>query len=168
MTSKERVLQREHDRAVPVGKVQGKADALDLASRAPGMDGTAIIAEEEKIPAWNEKTDYSGKDKGIPVSDEGQVWLLLIPHRAADYVGRPATLRALWGLAHTKDPAKSKPWVASYGQSGWYLLDECCTWPFGDGTDHVFRNLHDNNEFPPLTLNVEDRWEDLGEVSLWQ
>ena len=146
----------------------GKADALDLAARAPGMDGTAIIAEEEKVPAWSEKTDYSGKDKGIPVSDEGQVWLLLIPHRAADYVGRPAALRALWGLAHTKDPAKAKPWVASYGQSGLYKVDECCTWPFGDGTDHVFRNLHDNNEFPPLTLNTEDRWEDLGEVRKWQ
>ena len=59
MTSKESVLQREHDRAVPVGKVQGKADALDLAKRAPDMDGTAIIAEEEKVPAWSEKTDYS-------------------------------------------------------------------------------------------------------------
>ncbi len=147
---------------------EGRRNALDLANRAPDMDGTAIIAEEDHIPAWSEKADYTAQPAGIPVQDEGQVWLLLIPHRAADYVGRPATLRALWGLAHTKDPAKAKPWVASYGQSGWYLLDECCTWPFGDGTDHVFRNLHDNNEFPPLTLNVEDRWEDLGEVSLWQ
>ena len=102
------------------------------------------------------------------MADEGQVWLLLIPHRAADYAGRPATLRALWGLAHTKDPAKAKPWVASYGQSGWYLLDECCTWPHPDGTTHVHRNKYDKNEFPPLTLNVEDRWEDLGEVGLWQ
>lgn len=168
MTSKERVLQREHDRGVPVGKVQGKADALDLAARAPGLDGTAIIAEEQKVPAWNEKADYSGKEKGIPVSDEGQVWILLSPHRAANYVGRPATLRSLWGLAHTKDPAKAKPWVASYGVSGLYMMDECCTYPVSDGSTHVFRNRHNNNEFPPLTLNVENRWEDLGEVSAWQ
>ena len=67
----------------------GKADALNLAARAPDLDGTAIIAEEEKIPAWSDKADYSGKAVGIPVADEGQVWLLLIPHRAADYVGRP-------------------------------------------------------------------------------
>lgn len=145
----------------------GKADALDLAVRAPKMDGTAIISEEAKIPAWNPKADYTGQPKGIPVTDEGQVWLLLIPHRAADYVGRPATLRALWGLAHTKDPAKAKPWVASYGTSGLYRIDECCTYPAVDGNTHVFRNKYDNNEFPPLTLNVENRWEDLGEVSLW-
>lgn len=145
----------------------GKADALDLASRAPAMDGTAIIAEETKIPAWNPKAAYTGQPKGVPVTDEGQVWLLLIPHRAADYVGRPATLRALWGLAHTKDPTKAKPWVASYGISGLYMLDECCAYPYTDGSIHVFRNKHDKNEYPPLTINVEDRWEDLGEVATW-
>ena len=145
---------------------EGRRNALALAARAPEMDGTAIIAEEEKIPAWSEKADYTGQPKGIPVSDEGQVWLLLTPHRAADYVGRPSTLRSLWGLAHTKDPAKAKPWMASYGTSGLYEVDECCTYPFGDGTDHVFRNKHDKNEFPPLTLNVEDQWEDLGEAVL--
>ena len=164
MTSKERVLQREHARGVPVGRVQGKSDALDLAARAPGLDGTAIIAEETKVPAWSEKADYSSCEQGIPVSDEGQVWILLIPHRAADYVGRPASLRALWGLAHTKDPEKAKPWVASYGTSGLYMIDECCTYPAADGSIHTFRNLYDNNEFPPLTLNVEDRWEDLGVI----
>lgn len=142
----------------------GRADALDLAARAPELDGTGIIAEEEKVPAWNEKADYSGQNLGIPVTDEGQVWLLLIPHRAADYVGRPATLRALWGLAHTKDPSKAKPWVASYGVSGLYMIDECCTYPAADGSIHVWRNKHNNNEFPPMTINVEDRWEDIGEV----
>lgn len=147
---------------------EGRRNALDLASRAPEMDGTAVIAEESHIPAWREDADYSGQKPGIPVQDDGQVWLLLIPHRAADYVGRPATLRSLWGLAHTKDPTKAKPWIASYGTSGLYKIDECCTYPYGDGTDHVFRNLYENNEFPPLTLNVEDRWEDLGEVSSWQ
>ena len=164
MTSKERVLQREHDRGKPVGKVQGKADALDLAARAPGMDGTAIIAEEDHIPAWSNSADYTKQAPGIPVRDEDQVWTLIIPHRAADYPGRPSTLRALWGLAHTKDPAKAKPWVASYGVSGLYMIDECCTYPHTDGTTHVWRNKHNNNEYPPLTLTVEDRWEDLGEV----
>ena len=147
---------------------EGRRNALDLASRAPDMDGTSIIAEEDHIPAWSTPADYSGQPTGIPVQDEGQIWLLLIPHRAADYAGRPATLRSLWGLAHTKDPAKAKPWMSSYGTSGLYKIDECCTYPYGDGTDHVFRNLYDNNEFPPLTLNVEARWEDLGEVSSWQ
>ena len=147
---------------------EGRRNALDLASRAPRMDGTAIIAEEDHIPAWSKDADYSKQEAGIPVRDDGQVWTLIIPHNAAHYTGRPADLRSLWGLAHTKDPAKAKPWMASYGVSGLYMLDECCTYPHTDGTTHVWRNKHDNNEFPPLTLNVEDRWEDLGEVSLWQ
>jgi hypothetical protein len=147
---------------------EGRRDALDLASRAPQMDGTSIIAEEDHIPAWSSKTDYSGQPKNTPVRDEGQVWLLLIPHRAADYGGRPETLRSLWGLAHTTDPHKAKPWMPSYGVSGLYKVDECCTYYTADGSIHVFRNLYDNNEYPPLTLNVEHRWEDLGEVSAWQ
>lgn len=147
---------------------EGRRQAQDLQTRAPEMTGTEIIAEEGNVPAFDPQKDYTGWAKGWPVADEGQVWLLLIPHRAADYSGRPSTLRAIWGLAHTKDPTKAKPWVASYGVSGLYALDECCTYPYTDGTTHVFRNKHVNNEFPPLTLNVEDRWEDLGEVSVWQ
>ena len=158
-TSKERVLKRESDRGRPVGKAQGRADALDLAARAPEMDGTAIIAEEKKIPAWSAAADYSGLRAGIPVQDEGQVWTLIQPHNAAHYSGRPSALRSLWGLAHTKDPAKAKPWVAPYGTSGLYMVGECCTY-----NGHIWRNLWDNNEYPPETLNVEDRWEDLGEI----
>ena len=169
MTSKERVLQREHDRAVPVGKVQGKADALDLAKRAPDMDGTAIIAEEDHIPAWSENAVYTEKHLHSPVQDKGQVYTIEMPHRPADNPGsRPENLRAIYYLLHTTDPHKAKPWMPSYGVSGLYKIDECCTWPHPDGTTHVHRNKHDNNEFPPLTLNVENRWEDLGEVILWQ
>lgn len=167
MTSKERVLQREHDRGRPVGKVQGKADALDLAARAPGMDGTAIIAEEQKVPAWSEDAVYTQTHVGFPVQDDGQVYKILMPHRPSDNPGvRPADLRAIYSLLHTKDPHKAKPWMASYGTSGLYMMDECCTYPHTDGTTHVWRNLYDNNEYPPMTLNVEDRWEDLGEVSV--
>ena len=144
---------------------EGRRQALSLKERAPGMNGTEIIDQENNIPAWNPEKDYSGWDVGCPVLDEGQVWRLIIPHRARDYIGRPSSLRALWGLAHTKDPKKAKPWVASYGVSGLYMIDECCTYPHTDGTIHVFRNLYDNNEYPPLTMNVESRWMDLGEVS---
>lgn len=146
---------------------EGRRNALDLASRAPKMDGTAIIAEEDHIPAWSEKAVYTADHVGFPVQDNGQVYTILMPHTPAHNPGsRPADLRAIYSLLHTKDPAKAKPWMASYGVSGLYKLDECCTYPYIDGTAHVFRNKHDNNEFPPLTLNVEDRWEDLGEVIL--
>ena len=146
----------------------GRADALDLRERAPSLTGTEVIAEESKVPAFDPAKDYTNWPVGAPVADEDQVWILLIPHNAANYSGRPSTLRALWGLAHTTDPAKAKPWVASYGTSGLYALNECCTYPYTDGTPHVFRNLYDGNEYPPLTQGAEYRWEDLGEVGLWQ
>lgn len=104
-TSKERVLARERDR--------GRLDALDLQGRAPSLTGTEIIAEETKVPNFNPQKDYSSWKAGSPVADEGQVWLLIQPYNASHYAGRPSELRALWGLAHTKDPEKAKPWVAS-------------------------------------------------------
>ena len=166
MTSKERVLQRERNQGRPVGKSQGKADALDLASRAKDMDGTAIIAEESHIPAWSEEAVYTTAHVGYPAQDDGQVYTILTPHTPANNPGsRPADLRAIYSLLHTKDPAKAKPWMGPYGTSGLYMLEECCTYPHSDGTSHVWRNLYDNNEYPPLALNAEDRWEDLGEVT---
>lgn len=120
-------------------KSQGKADALDLRSRAPGLDGTALIAEEEKIPAWDGAKDYTAWATGSPVADEGQVWTLLQPHNASYYTGRPSTLRALWGLCHTKDPAKAKEWVEPYGTSGMYMTDECYR-----AGNTVYRALQDN------------------------
>ena len=131
---------------------QGKSDALDLRSRSADMDGTAIIAEEAKVPQFDPAKDYSGWPAGAPVSDEGQVWILIQPHNAANYQGRPSTLRALWGLAHTKDPAKAKPYVEPLGTSGLYMLDECCV----EG-GAVYRSISDNNGFSPSAYPVN--WE---------
>lgn len=128
---------------------QGKSDALDLRTRAPEMDGTGLIAEEQKIPAFDPQKDYLGWVKGTPVTDEGQVWTLLIPHNAAAYPGlRPATNRACWGLAHTTDPAKAKPWVDAYGTSGMYMTREC--YRAEDGT--VYRALMDDLVYPADVL----------------
>jgi len=121
-------------------KAQGKADALDLRGRAAGMDGTGIIAEESKAPAFDPAKDYTGWPAGAPVTDEGQVWTLIQPYNAAGYEGRPSTLRALWGLCHTKDPAKAKPWVDPYGTSGMYMTGEC--YKGADGI--VYQALQDN------------------------
>lgn len=138
---------------------EGRRAALDLQARAPEMDGTQIIAEETKVPAFDPDKDYSGWPVGAPVADGGQVWTLIQPHNAADYDGRPSTLRALWGLAHTTDPAKAKPWVAPCGTSGLYMAGECCTYPDADGVIRTWRNLYGGNAYPPLESGVEDRWE---------
>ena len=118
----------------------GRADALALREEAANLTGTEIIAREHAAPAFDPAKDYSGFPAGSPVTDEEQVWLLLQPHNAAHYTGRPSTLRALWGLAHTKDPAKAKPWVDAYGTSGVYMQGEC----YVDGDGIVHRCLNDN------------------------
>ena len=123
-------------------KKLGKANALDLRARSPELDGTALIAEEIDIPAGSHDPDDSNWKAGNPVRDEGQVWTLLHPHNASHYEGRPSTLRALWGLCHTKDPAKAKPWVDPLGTSGMYMKNECYT----DGT-RVYRSRVDNNVY---------------------
>ena len=148
---------------------EGRRDALELAGRAKDLDGTAIIAEEDHIPAWREDAVYGEKHVGFPLRDKGQVYTIEMPHTPAHNPGsRPENLRAVYSLLHTKDPAKAKPWMRSYGVSGLYKVDECCTYYTADGSVHVFRNVYEGNEFPPLTMNVESRWEDLGEVSAWQ
>lgn len=118
----------------------GRANALALREQAAGLTGTQIIAREHDAPAFDGKKDYSGFPVGSPVTDEGQVWLLIQPHNAAYYAGRPATLRALWGLAHTTDAQKAKPWVDPHGTSGMYMAGE--VYKAADGT--VYRALADN------------------------
>ena len=123
MTSKERVLARERDR--------GRSAALDLASRAVAEDlnGTALIAEQDKIPAWSEKAVYGEKHIGFPVQDGNQVYKILQGHRPADNPGvRPADLPAIYSIRHTKDPAKAKPYMAPNGTSGVYEKGDCCVY----------------------------------------
>ena len=152
---------------------EGRRNALDLASRASAMDGTSIIAEEQKVPLFVWGTDYSKCQRGTPIGEiiDGEffVFTMIIPVNTANYPGMlPSKNPAEFSMCHTKDPAKARHWVASNGISGLWRIDEVCTWPHPDGTTHVHRNKRDNNEYPPLTLTVEHYWEDLGEVSLWQ
>lgn len=136
---------------------EGRRAALDLQDRSPDMTGTQIIAEEVNVPTWDAQKDYTGWKPGWPVSDEAQVWLLIIPHNAAHYPGvHPSGNRACWGLAHTTDPALAKPWVAPYGTSGLYREVECCTYK-----DKVWRNHFEGNPYPPMTQGAEERWQEV-------
>lgn len=127
---------------------QGRTAALDLQARAADMTGTEIIAEEINIPQFDATHNYTGWPVGTPVADEGQVWILIQPYNAAHYQGRPSTLRALWGLAHTTDPAKAKAWVDPYGTSGMYMAGEC--YRANDGT--VYRCKGDNTVYDAAAL----------------
>lgn len=112
-----------------MGAVEAKL--LQTEAAAKTITETEIIARETAAPRFDPTKDYSGWPAGAPVRDEGQVWLLIQPHNAAHYSGRPSTLRALWGLAHTTDPAKAKPYVAPHGTSGLYKNGECMIWTDG-------------------------------------
>ena len=126
---------------------KGAYDARQLQDKvaAGTVTQTEIIDEEIAVPAFDPQKDYSAWPVNSPVSDEGQVWLLLQPYNAANYEGRPSTLRALWGLAHTKNPAKAKPFVAPYGTSGMYMKGECILWTDGK----VYVSSADNNVYTP-------------------
>lgn len=126
-------------------RTAGRAAALQLRAEAANLTGTEIIDREHDVPEFNPQRDYSAWPVGSPVADGGQVWTLIQPHNAAHYPGgRPSTLRALWGLAHTKDPEKAKPWVDAYGTSGMYMQGEC----YVDDAGVVWRCKQDNVVHP--------------------
>lgn len=148
------------DITLDVMRSLGRADALDLRGRAADMDGTAIIAEESKIPTWNNDKDYSQWPVGAPVRSDDQVYTLIIPHNASSYPDtEPAGLPALWSITHTKDPAKAKPYQAPNGTSGLWMENEVCT-----KSDHIWRSKQNNNPYPPGEVGTEDYWEDLGKA----
>lgn len=126
---------------------KGAYDALCL--RTEAVEGkltqTEIIAREVSIPAFDPQKDYTNCPINSPIADEGQVWLLLQPYNAAHYEGRPSELRAMWGLAHTKDASKAKAYVAPFGISGLYMIDECCVW----ADKKVYKSTIDNNAYSP-------------------
>lgn len=148
-----------------VMREQGKTDALSLRGRAANMTGTEVIAEEGKVPLFESGKDYSGWAVGAPVGEivdgEIQIYKWITPVNTANYPGMlPSNSPALLSPCHTTDQAKAKPWLAPNGTSGLYAVDEVCSY-----NGHIWRNLCENNEYPPETQNVEDRWEDLGEIT---
>ena len=142
-------------------KTQGKADALDLRSRAPEMDGTGLIDEEEKIPVFVPNGDYSGWPRYAPVKElvdgEYQVFTWITPVNTAHYPGfRPSVNRAECSLCHTKDPAKAKSWVDPLGTSGMYELGEC----YKEADGRIFRQTYDGKNEHRATV-LPERWEEV-------
>lgn len=107
-------------------RAQGRAAALDLRARAVDMTGTAVIAEENKIPRYDNSKDYTSWAVGAPVEFEGQIYALLQPYNASYYPDtNPATVPALWRVLHTTDPLKAKAWAKPTSTSDMYLIGEC-------------------------------------------
>lgn len=140
-----------------LGKMRevGLRAAEDLQAAAPDMDGTQLIDKEGDIPDFDpDKHQYLNWTVGQAVRNDGQVWKLIQPYDSTVYKEPPAQMRAQWGLCHTKDPAKAKPYVAPEGTSGMYMLGECC---MEDGK--VYRSTIDNNVWE--SSGYPDGWEEV-------
>lgn len=129
----------------------GRAKALELRAAAPEMTDTEVIDQELFIPAWKEGPQV----KDAPTSYNGQVYRVLQSHDSTGNPGwNPADNPALFGVCHTKNPDKAKPWVAPYGTSGMYYLGEC----YIDGQGIVHRQIYDGaNIYDAVAM--PDRWE---------
>ena len=127
-----------------------------LQEEAPSLDGTAIISREDYIPDFADEEGKPAKQylnwkAGTVVRDNDQVWQLIQPYDSTIYTDRPENLRAQWGLCHTKDPKKAKPFVEPLGTSGMYMKDECC---LVEGTVYISKD--DNNVWNPTAY--PDGW----------
>lgn len=122
----------------------GLQAATKLQEQAPDLSGTQIIDRETDIPDFDPKRQYLNWPVGSVVRDDDQVWQLLQPYDSTIYTDRPKNLRAQWGLCHTKNPKRAKPYVEAQGTSGAYMKDECCV-----QNDVVYISTIDNNVWPP-------------------
>lgn len=151
MLSKEQVLQGI--------KEQGASDAAALQTRSPEMDGTALYAEEEKIPdfqAAKAKKNMLQRTAGFVCrSTAGRVVKLLQPYDSNIYTQEPEELPAQWGFKWSTDPKKALPFVALSTSA--YGKNDCCT-----ENGRVYRSTIDNNVWAPSAY--PQGWTDLGTI----
>lgn len=148
---------------------QGLADAADLQSRSASMDGTALYAEEEKIPSFqaakavkNMKDRPAGQTNGfICRNSDGLVVRLVQAYDSDIYPQEPGdkTLAAHWRFVYSKDPKKARPFLEDPDilSLNYYNLEECCI-----ENGHVYRSKIPNNVYRPSVY--AQGWEDLGTV----
>lgn len=138
---------------------RGLADAADLQERSGSMDGTALYAEEEKIPdfaaAAQVKNMLERPVGFVCRSTAGRVVKLLQVYDSSIYTQEPEELAAQWGFVWSKDPRKALPFIQLATST--YATGECCT-----AAGHVWRSKQDGVNWSPET-NPEF-WDDLGTI----
>lgn len=125
---------------------KGLADAKDLQARSADMDGTALYAEEEKIPSFTAaKAVMNMLQRPVGFvckSTAGRVVKLLQVYDSDTYPQEPEELPAQWGFKWSTDPAKALPFVAL--STSPYMIGDCCT----EG-GKIYRSTIDNNVWAP-------------------
>ena len=146
-----------------VMRSQGRADAQDIQTRSPDMDGTALYAEEQKIPDFqaakakaNMSTRKAGQTDGFVCrSSAGRVVRLIQTYDSDTYPAEPEELPAQWRFVWSTDPKKTLPFISLATSP--YATGDCCTYE-----GHVWRSGQDTNTWAPGTVGVQ--WEDLGTI----
>lgn len=138
---------------------KGLADAADLQERSATMDGTALYAEEDKIPdfqAARQAKNMLQRAAGfICRSTAGRIMKLIQPYDSSIYTQEPEELVAQWAPYWSKDPKHAVDFIA-LATAPW-MIGDCCKWE-----GHVYRSKEDNNVWSPG--DQPQRWEDLGTI----
>lgn len=133
-------------------KAKGLADAADLQGRSSTMDGTALYAEEEKIPDFTETVKVKNmlerkagqKDGFVCRSSAGRVVRLLQVYDSEIYPQEPEELPAQWGFVWSTDPGKALPFLSL--STSPYAKGDCCT-----AGGKIWRSKIDTNTWSPET-----------------
>lgn len=138
---------------------KGLADAADLQERSATMDGTALYAEEDKIPDFQSARQAKNmlqREAGfICRSTVGRIMKLIQPYDSDIYTQEPEELAAQWAPYWSKDPLKALPFIVL--STAPYMTGDCCT-----DVGRVWQAKQDNVVWAPST-NPEF-WTDLGAI----
>lgn len=133
-------------------KKSGRLIATDLQTRAPGMTGTEIIAEEAYLPSFDEakaRKNMLERPVGFVCrSAAGRAVKLLQPYDSNIFTQQPEELEAQWGFYWSTDPAKALPFVAL--STSPYNTGDCCTYE-----GQTWRSGQDGNVWAPGTPGVK-------------
>lgn len=125
---------------------KGMADATDLKNRSSSMDGTALYAEEEKIPdfqAAKAKMNMLNRPVGfVCLTSAKRVVKLLQVYDSDTYTQEPEELPAQWGFVWSTDPQKALPFISLATSP--YNTGDCCT-----ENGIVYRSTIANNVWAP-------------------
>lgn len=125
---------------------EGRRQAQALQEQAPGMTGTELNAEDDKIPAFRESVkvmNMLNRPVGFVCrSSAGRVVKLLQPYDSSIFTQEPEDLPAQFGFVWSQDPAKARPFVAL--STSPYNTGDCCS-----ENEQVFRSAMDGNVWAP-------------------
>ena len=138
----------------------GYLAAKNLQQTSPGMTGTEINAEDDKIPSFraavkakNMLERKAGQTDGfVCKSSAGRVVRLIQNYNSDVFTGEPEELPAQYRFVWSTDPAKAKPFIAL--STSYYNKGDCCLNKAGQPR----RSKIDVNTFDPDVS--PEFWED--------